>query len=189
MKKIIRQYYQRARVYVFDALSTLQYEGHPLINQPVLFNGQGSIRFGDNVSLGYFPSPYFYDGSIYIEARNKGAQITFGSNIYVNNNLVIICDRTSITIEDDVLIGTNVEIIDSDFHGISPAERNSGKHKCASVRIMQNVFIGSNSKIMKGVTIGKNSIIGNGSIVTGDIPENVIASGNPATVRKAIVIA
>ena len=85
-----------------------------------------------------------------------------------------------------MFVGTNVEIIDSDFHNLDPNLRNSGNHKCKPVKIGRNVFVGSNVKILKGVTIGENSVIANGSVVVKDIPANVIVAGNPASVIKEI---
>ena len=186
MKKFITDLYQAYRKRLYKVLSNNTYSGSPIINQPCLFVGVGKIEFNKNVMLGYWPSPFYYNGYIHLEARNTSANIKFGSNIFSNNNLVVICDKTLITICDNVLIGTNVEIYDSDFHEIHPDRRNSGFHKCAPVLIEENVFLGSNVKILKGVTVGKNSIIASNSTVVKSIPENVIAGGNPAKVIKSV---
>lgn len=185
--KLIRRYYQRIRIFVFSSLSgNFVFTGTPRIKQPVLFLGEGKIMFGKNVQLGFFPSPYFYDGSIHLEAREKDAKIEFGNNIYCNNNLKIVCEKTNIYIGSNVLIGTNVTIFDSDFHEISPDSRNSGKHKGIEVIIRENVFIGSNVTILKGVTIGENSVVANGAIVTESFPPNSIIGGIPAKLIKTI---
>lgn len=179
--------WQWLRKVKFRAASTnRRVSGVAICNQPVQLMGQGQITFGQGVQLGFSPSPGFYDGSVYLEAREYDAAIRFGNNIMANNNLTIICERTSVEIGDDVLFGTNVEIIDSDFHGMDPTQRNSGKHQCASVKIGRNVFIGSNVRILKGVTIGDNSVIGNSSVVSSDIPANVIAAGFPAKVIRPL---
>mgnify|MGYP000032026345 CR=1 FL=1 len=178
--------YQKIRLSIFHRLSKNNYSGNPKILLPTLFEGKGGIEFGSNVQLGYYPSPYFYSSTNYIEARRPGSKVVFGNNIIANNGLCIICEASSIIIHDFVLFGTNVEIIDSDFHGVLPSERNSGKHLSKPVEIQENVFIGSNVKICKGVTIGKNSIVSNGSVVFNDIPENVIVQGNPASILKRI---
>jgi acetyltransferase-like isoleucine patch superfamily enzyme len=100
---------------------------------------------------------------------------------------VAIAEHHSITIGKRCFIGANVEIIDSDFHGIKVSDRGtSNSSKSKSVVIGDDVFIGSNVKIMKGVVIGVGSVITNGSIVVGEIPPNVVAGGNPAKVIKAI---
>ncbi len=185
--KLVNKYYQRIRIRIYKSLSEkVDIEGRPQVNQPVLMIGQGKIRFGQKVTLGHFPSPFFYNGVIHLEARQKKAKIVFGNNIYSNNNLSIICEGSLIEIGDDVLIGTNVEIIDSDFHNLDPNLRNSGDHKCRPVIIGRNVFVGSNVKILKGVTIGENSVIASSSVVVKDIPANVIVAGNPASVIKEI---
>jgi acetyltransferase-like isoleucine patch superfamily enzyme len=189
-KKTTQRYFQKLRIKLFEYLSSsaIKLEGVPIKAQPVQMEGKGIIKFGTNVRLGYFPSPFFYDGSIYLECRNKEAIIEFGNNIFSNNNLKIICDRTRIEIGNDVLIGTNVEIIDSDFHEIAPSRRNSGNHICLPVHIGTNVFIGSNVKIFKGVKIGENSIIANSAIITKSFPANVIIAGNPGKIVSTILI-
>ena len=91
-----------------------------------------------------------------------------------------------IVIGDHTLIGGNVLITDSDWHPLDPAMRRIpfAEGRCADVVIGSNVFIGTRSIILKGVTIGDNSVIGAGSVVTRDIPANVIAAGNPCVVVK-----
>jgi acetyltransferase-like isoleucine patch superfamily enzyme len=173
MKWVVSNY-QKIRVSIFYRLSRNSYIGRPKILSPTLFEGDGEIEFGNNVQLGYYPSPYFYSATNYIEARKPGSKVIFGNNIIANNGLCIICEGSS--------------IIDSDFHGILPNERNSGKHKSRPVEIHENVFIGSNVRICKGVTIGKNSVVSNGSVVFTDVPENAIVQGNPASILKLIDI-
>jgi len=187
IRYLVRKYFQRIRKFVYRTLSNNTYKGsRPYMRQPVCFEGKGTIVFGNNVTLGNYPSPNFYDGAIYLEAREKESIIRFGNNIYSNNNLSIIAENGEISLGDNVLIGTNVEIINSDFHHIHPEKRNSGLHKSKNVIIESNVFIGSNVKILKGVTIGRNSIISNGSVVFDSMPENSIIKGNPAVVYMKI---
>lgn len=162
--------------------------GNPIIQQPTQFVGKGTICFGSEVQLGYFPSPYFYSGYMYLEARKSDAFIKIGGNTIMNNNIVIIAESGSIEIGSYCNIGTNVEIINSDFHHIHPLKRNDGTHKAKSIRIGNNVFIGSNAKIMKGVTIGNNVIIANSAVVFESVPENTIVKGNPSIVVSEIKI-
>lgn len=188
LDKYIKKYFQRTRIYCFKILSNNKnIQGVATKNQPVLFLGEGNIIFGRNVSLGYFPSPKFYSDSIHIEARRLDSEIKFGNNIYINNGFIAVAESSYIHIEDDVLIGTNVEIINSDFHGLDPKERNSGKQISLPIIISKNVFIGSNVVITKGVTIGENTVIANGSVVTTSFPENVIVGGNPAKVIRSLL--
>lgn len=178
---------QWMRVSFYDALSTGDSKGCAKKYQPVLILGNGIVEFENNVKLGYFPSPFFLSGYIHLEARGSAASIYFGEDTHVNNNFVAIAEHTAIKIGKRCLFGTNVEIYDSDFHGIKVSDRGtSNPEKAKPVVIGDDVFIGSNVKIMKGVVIGVGSIIANGSIVVGEIPPSVIAGGNPARVLKAI---
>jgi acetyltransferase-like isoleucine patch superfamily enzyme len=171
----------------YCALSTGHSKGCVRKIQPVLILGNGVVEFGKNVKLGYFPSPFFLNGYIHLEARSKTASINFGEDTHVNNNFVAIAEHSTITIGKRCFIGTNVEIVDSDFHGIKVSERRTSiPEKTKSVVIGDDVFIGSNVKIMKGVVIGEGSVIANGSIVIGEIPPGIVAGGNPAKVIKAI---
>jgi acetyltransferase-like isoleucine patch superfamily enzyme len=178
---------QAVRKFGFRFVSTAIFEGYPLIHQPVQFVGKGKISFGSNVNIGVFPSPYYLMGYTYLEARGDLATIEIGDDTWINNNFVAIAEHSKIKIGSNVLIGTNVEIYDSDFHGLKISQRNvSLFHWAKPVIVGNNVFIGSNVKILKGVSIGAGSIIANGSIVVNDIPENTIAGGNPARVIREI---
>jgi maltose O-acetyltransferase len=149
--------------------------------------GNGIVEFEKNVKLGYFPSPFFLSGYIHLETRGNNSSIIFGEDTNVNNNFVAIAEHKTITIGRRCFIGTNVEIYDSDFHGISVQDRRtSDPENSKPVLIGNDVFIGSNVKIMKGVVIGNGSVIANGSIVVSEIPQSVIAGGNPARVLKSI---
>jgi maltose O-acetyltransferase len=135
--------------------------------------------------LGCYPSPFFFNGYIDIEVRSKDSLVRIGDGTWINNNFVLICEHKSISIGCNVLIGTNVEIYDSDFHGLDPTLRNvSDPVQAQEVVIGDNVFIGSNVRILKGVRVGNNSVLANGSVVVGLIPANVIAGGNPAKVIR-----
>jgi len=134
-----------------------------------------------------FPSPLFFSTYAYLEARNVTATISIGSGTWINNNFCAVADHSSIVIGSRCRIGPNVEILDSDFHGLRVEDRGLSRAEWAkAVSIGDDVFIGSNAKILKGVTIGSGSIIASGSIVTKDVPAGVIAGGNPARVIKAI---
>lgn len=153
------------------------------VNQPVLKIGKGVINLY-NCTIGYWPSPYFWTTYAHIEARNNTAEVFIGAETCINNNVVIIADKSSIFIDKKVLIGANVFITDSDFHGLDAYNRLNGEYDCQAVYINENVFIGSNVTILKGVTIGANSIISAGAVVSKSIPENVIAGGVPAKVIR-----
>ena len=113
-----------------------------------------------------------------------GYNITIGENFYANHNLVIL-DATEITIGDNVFIGPNCGIYTAG-HPITVKERNEGLEYAKKIKIGNNVWIGGNVTILPGVTIGNNVTIGAGSVVTKDIPSNVIAYGNPCRAIKGI---
>lgn len=110
--------------------------------------------------------------------------VHFGSNVYANFNLTCV-DDGEIFIDDNTMIGPNV-VIATAVHPVSPDLRLKGLQYNLPVHIGRNVWIGSGAMIMPGVNIGDNSIIGAGSVVTKDIPSNVIAFGNPCKVKRPI---
>lgn len=114
----------------------------------------------------------------------RGKTVHIGDYCYFNSNTFFV-DDYDITIGDWVLFGPNVTI-STTGHPVHPALRNTGAMVSFPVRIGNNVWIGSNTVVMPGVTIGDNTVIGAGSIVTKDIPANVIAFGNPCRVYRAI---
>lgn len=91
----------------------------------------------------------------------------------------------SIIIEDNVMIGGDTVIYDSDFHSLNVNKRINADEKDdlinKPVRICKNVFIGAHTIILKGVKIGENSVIGAGSVVFSRVPANQVWAGNPAT--------
>lgn len=90
-------------------------------------------------------------------------------------------------IGNNVMLGADVKIWDTDFHPIDAECRNRGAEgKCKPVFISNNAFVGACSIILKGVTIGENSVIDAGSVVTKDVPPNQIWAGNPAIYRSDI---
>ena len=186
--RILRYLVQKPRILKHQWLSTCnRIHGKPVCYQPAQLDGSGQIYFGNRVSLGCYPSPHYFSGYVHIEARGKNTTVKIGDGTWVNNNFSLICEHTSISIGKKVLIGTNVEIYDSDFHGIDPELRNiSDPQNARPVVIADNVFIGSNVKITKGVKIGTNSVIANGSVVVNDIPDNVVAGGVPAKVIRVL---
>ena len=180
--------YQRLRIAKYRLLSDCKnVSGHPTIRQPVQFVGQGTIRFSGTVSLGWFPSPYFFSGYIYIEARSADSLIQIEDGVFISNNSFLISDGAGIFIGKRTMLGTHCEIIDSDFHDLHPDRRSNGVAKMGKVVIGENVLIGSNVKILKGVRIGNNAVIANGSVVTRSIPENATAFGNPARAGLGLV--
>ena len=155
---------------------------------PVIFNSSGArLEIGDNVTINSsFLSNLvgLYQRTI-IVTRSADAKIIIGNN--VGSSGATIYARNAISIGDNTLIGGNTKIIDNDFHPIDPDVRRKTPHeymKVKPIEIGENVFIGCNSLILKGARIGNNAVVGAGSVVIGDIPENCIAAGNPAKVIR-----
>lgn len=151
----------------------------------VQFRGQGVIRL-TGVTMGIMQSPKFLTASSYVEARNAGAIIEIGCGTYINNNAVIIADKTRIKIGSNCLIGPDFFITDSDFHGLSVDERRSGVYQCSEVVVSDNVFIGAGVRVLKGVVIGENSVLASGSVVVNDVDPNSIYAGVPARKVKEL---
>ena len=115
---------------------------------------------------------------------NWGRHTHFGRQVYANFNLTLV-DDTHIYIGDCVLIGPNVTIATAG-HPVEPELRRQTGQFNVPVHIGNNVWIGANSVVLPGVSIGENSVIGAGSIVTRDIPANVVAVGNPCRILREI---
>ncbi|MEO5788271.1 acyltransferase [Gelidibacter sp.] len=154
--------------------------------QPVVLNGKGQINFGKNVRIGVLDSPMFYNTYAYIEARKENSSISFGNNVSINNQFTAVSEL-AIVIHDNVLIGLNCAIYDSNFHDLDKANRKQTDPHPKEVIIEKNVFIGSNVTILKGVTIGENSIVAAGSVVSQSFPANVVIGGSPAKILKELL--
>ncbi len=153
---------------------------HPFIVKPwhiEIFGGP--IHIGDNITL--------------LGCSDKKTRLTVWSDkkgidgIKIGHHVLIspgvrISAANSIKISDSCMLASHSYITDSDWHGIYDRSMTSDEPSC--VVLEENVWIGDSAIVCKGVTIGRNSIIGAGSVVTSDIPSNVIAAGNPAKVMK-----
>lgn len=113
-----------------------------------------------------------------------GRYVHFGKKIYANFNLTLV-DDTHIYVGDFCQIGPNV-VLATAGHPIDPALREQGLQFNAPIRVGRNCWLGAGVLVMPGVTIGDNTVVGAGSVVTKDIPANVIAVGNPCRVLREI---
>ncbi len=113
-----------------------------------------------------------------------GYNIFVGNYFYSNHNCVIL-DCAKVTIGDHVLFGPNVGLYTAS-HPLNAFERNDGIEYAHPINIGNNVWIGADVTIVGGVTIGDNVVVGAGSVVTKDIPSNVLAYGNPCKVIQNI---
>lgn len=113
---------------------------------------------------------------------NLGIFTRIGKNVFINHDCTFL-DIGGITIEDDVLIGPKVSLI-TESHPLNPAERKALVVK--PIVIKRNAWIGANAAILQGVTIGENSVVAAGSVVSKDVPDNVVVGGTPAKIIKEI---
>lgn len=113
-----------------------------------------------------------------------GSNTSIGKNFYANTRLVLL-DVAEINIGNNVMFGPNVSLLTA-AHPIDAEIRNEGLEYGLSINIQNNVWLGGNVVVNPGITIGSNSVIGSGSVVTKNIPENSIAVGNPARVLRVI---
>ena len=154
--------------------------------QKMRFLGKGKIIIGEGCLFGVRKGGGFWDSSCELQARYPDSELLIGNDVWSNNGLTVVASKR-VEIKDKTLIGRNVQISDSDAHGIHPGKRRSERGESRPVVIGENVWIGNNVIILKGATIGDNSIIGAGSVVTGKVfPANAIIAGNPAKVIKRI---
>lgn len=153
-------------------------------------SNKGIIKIGDNfrANSGQEYNPIGGDDTIRLVC-GVNASLVIGNNVSLSNS-TIVC-HNEITIEDNVGIGGNCKIWDTDFHSLDAKirftefDRNENV-STKKILIKRNAFIGSSVIILKGVTIGGNSIVGAGSVVTKSIPDNQIWAGNPAKYIKNI---
>lgn len=125
--------------------------------------------------------------NIYIEPSFKcdyGCNISVGNNFYANFDCIIL-DVCNVDIGENVFFAPRVCIYTAG-HPIDAEVRNTGLELGKPVKIGNNVWVGGSTVINPGVIIGNNVVIGSGSVVTKDIPDNVIAVGNPCRVLRKI---
>ena len=156
------------RLKEFNDLKPSQYEEQQRYMKEVF------AECGDNV---YLQRP--------LNANFGGSHVHFGSNIYANFNLTLV-DDGHIYIGDWAKFGPNVTIVTAG-HPVAPELRKEPTLQFnKDVHIEEGVWLGAGVIVLPGVTIGKNSVIGAGSVVTKDIPANVVAVGNPCRVMREI---
>jgi galactoside O-acetyltransferase len=135
-----------------------------------------SEMFADIGPNCYIETPFY--------ANFGGRHVHFGKNVYANFNLTLV-DDTHIYVGDYTLIGPNVTIATAG-HPIQPDLRKSGYQYNASVHVGKNCWLGAGVIVLPGITIGDNVIAGAGAIVTKNLPDNVVAVGNPARVLREV---
>jgi maltose O-acetyltransferase len=184
--------FNKIKLFLFVSLRIWKYKllsdckrisGKPNLYLPLLLNGRGKIQFGNNFQNGVNAAHYTYSTYNYILSMYEDSEVNFGNNVVMANGSTIQA-VSKVNIGDDVMIGINCMIVDTDGHDLHPDKRMTGDVKSAPITIENNVVIYYNSVVFKGVTIGENSVIGACSVVTKDIPPNVFAAGSPAKVIR-----
>ena len=156
----------KKKIYRFNNLEP----GNPEEGEKLLKEILG--KTGENITI---EAPFHCD---------YGYNIEVGENFFANYNFTVL-DVGKVRIGANAQIAPNVSIYTAG-HPVHPDSRNSGYEYGIEVTIGDNVWIGGNACIMPGVTIGNNVVIGAGSVVTHDLPDNVIAVGNPCRVVREI---
>ena len=128
--------------------------------------------FNGNLPEGSFITPPFQ-----IDCANC---VHLGKNVFANHGLTVMSVGT-ITIEDGVILGPEVALLT-----VNHEPKNIRTIMTKEIRIKKNAWIGARVSILPGVTIGENAIVGTGSIVTKDVPDNAVVVGNPARIVKMI---
>lgn len=113
-----------------------------------------------------------------------GYNIKVGSNFFANFNCVML-DEATISFGDNVFIGPNCSFYTAS-HPLDVRLRNKGLETAAPITVGDNVWFGGSVTVLPNVSIGRNCVIGAGSVVTHDIPDNAVAYGNPCKVARII---
>ena len=156
-----------------DALR--EYEAIPRVNQAARF-AKLKEMFAEVGEGTYVESPFY--------ANFGGRHVHLGKYVYTNFGVTFV-DDTHIYIGDYTMLAPNV-VIATGSHPIDPDLRRRGLQYNLPVRIGNNCWLGAGVIVLPGVTIGDNTVIGAGSVVTKDIPANVVAVGNPCRVLRPV---
>lgn len=159
-----------------------RFYGVPIVQK----HRDSQMRFGTGLRLrsSMRSNPLGPNHPVILATWKPGACLEIGSNFAMTGGC--ICAEEEITIGDNVVVGANTTIVDTDFHPLESQKRllSAPNAETARVLIEDRVFIGMNCLILKGVRIGEGSVIGAGSVVTREIPAGVIAAGNPALILR-----
>lgn len=167
----------------------VEYGANLVVYGKLYLKGNGKMTIGDNVIFrsGLLTNP-LGGGNRMVIAVDEGSSIVIGNNVGISNSCMRATVGGGIVIEDNVLIGGDCKIYDSDFHSVSYEQRreDSDTHVISkSVTIKEGAWLGAHCIVLKGVTIGERSVVGAGAVVTKSIPADELWAGNPARfIRK-----
>ncbi|MCC5464086.1 acyltransferase [Pelosinus baikalensis] len=154
---------------------------------PLIIN-RGFFQIGDHIKLNImFPYNNLGGSRCMMFTVKKNAHLLIGNNVGISN-AAIVCTEC-IQIDDDVMIGNDCKIYDSDFHSLDYHNRITAgdiEAKSAPIHIKKGAFLGAHCIILKGVSIGEYSVIGAGSVVTKSVPDQEVWAGNPARFIKKL---
>lgn len=190
---LIKKYFFILYNRIYFRLCGIQFGKKMKVFNRVYVKGKGNITIGDHFlfTSGANINPICRNlrGSLYVP--NKQSTIIIGNYVGISSACLWIKDQ--ITIGNQVNIGGDCLIMDNDAHPVdylkrrrTPSSRDDGNYGTAPIVIEDDVWIGARCIILKGVHIGARSIISAGSVVTKDIPADVIAGGNPCRVIKPV---
>lgn len=188
--KIIRGYYYYFMTKIKFDFNGVIYSKFVVYGIPILRKSKSAtLKIGNNFTFNNdFAGNIIGRQQPCIFMVSENAKLTIGNNVGISSS-AIICTK-SISIGNNVIIGGNTCIYDTDFHPITSTDRLNATEESAltkrnDINIEDNVFIGAHTTILKGVRIGENSVIGACSVITKNISPNEMWAGNPARfIRK-----
>ncbi len=150
---------------------------------------ESSIVIGESVTLlsSCGSNAVGLNHRVIIRTIARGSKIRVGNRVGISGAAIVA--RVGIDIGDEVMIGANAKIIDTDFHPLDAEERIAMREEqiqSAPIRIGRRAWIGAGAYILKGVRVGDESVIGAGAVVTKDVPPRTVVAGNPAKVVKRL---
>lgn len=158
-----------------------------IASRPMIWGIWNVVVYGPNISLGN--RVLIVGGNGYrttlttVVSGEKEGQITVGDNVLIMNG-VRISSASEITIEDDCMLANFCYLMDADWHDLH--DRTSSPGNTRPIILKKGAWIGDSAIICKGVTIGQNSVVGAGSVVRANVPDNCVVIGNPAKVVKKL---
>jgi acetyltransferase-like isoleucine patch superfamily enzyme len=151
---------------------------------------QSVISIGDQCYLESVDRLAFHCGQVKLTSVKRNShppgKITIGNKVALIGTAILAYE--SVTIDDDVTIGPQVTIMDTDGHPLTGRRLDDEVNRtlASPVHIKKNAWIGLGAIIMKGVTIGENAVVGAGSVVFRSVPDNAVVIGNPASIVKTL---